>query len=115
MIRHATASAFVPALLAFALVVSIAGGALAQSTANPWDGPAVIGVEVKNQAGKPVAGARVTVRYTDLQPPVGPPPVGTDPKGQAVIGHLAEGSWYVEVSHPEAMLFTAYVETRAGS
>src|ERR1044072_6474657 len=108
--RHAIAPALASALLASAL---LAVGAHAQ-TVNPWDGPAAIGVEVKNQSGKTVPGARVPVRLTDLQPPQGPAPVGTDPRGQAIIGHLAEGSWYVEVSHPEAMLFTAYVETRTG-
>ncbi|HXT22846.1 MAG TPA: carboxypeptidase-like regulatory domain-containing protein, partial [Thermoanaerobaculia bacterium] len=116
MIRLATATVLARWFLPAALLVAAAPlrGQLATTPANPWDGPAAIGVEVKDQSGKAVPGARVTVRFTALQPPAGPPTVVTDAKGQAVAGHLAEGSWYVEVSHPQAMLFTAYVDTKAG-
>ena len=53
-------------------------------------GRAAICVTVKDQSGKAVPGAHVTVRFTDVQPPVGPAPLVTDAKGQAFVGHLAE-------------------------
>src|SRR5262245_35294160 len=111
MLRNRLSSA----LVLCALLAVAARAALAQSSpAIPWEGPAAIGVEVKDQSGKAVVGAHVTLRYTDTPSPVGPAPLVTDAKGQVVVGHLAEGSWYVEVSHPEAMLFTAYLELKVG-
>src|ERR1044072_8178278 len=79
-----TRHAIAPALASALLASALLAGGAHAQTVNPWDGPAA------------------------------PRVAGRKAEGQAIIGHLAEGSWYVEVSHPEAMLFTAYVETRTG-
>src|SRR5688572_26542065 len=88
--------------------------AAAQPAPATWIGPAVVGVDVENDDGNPVVGAQVTLRFTAVSPPAGPPPVTTGADGRVVVGGLAEGSWYVEVRHPDHMSFTAYLETRAG-
>ncbi|HEV8628958.1 MAG TPA: carboxypeptidase-like regulatory domain-containing protein, partial [Thermoanaerobaculia bacterium] len=81
---------------------------------NLWEGPAAIGVEVKDPNGKPVANAQVILRDTDLQPPAGPAPLVTDAEGHVIAGHVAEGNWSIQVSHPSFMTYTAYLEARAG-
>ena len=102
----------VSAVLALSLAASAAGQQ--PPGADAWRGPAAIGVAVEDDAGKPVAGATVQLRHAALPPSAAPPPLLTDARGRAVAGHLAEGEWLLEVSHPGFMLFTAQLEARAG-
>ncbi len=91
----------------------IAALAAAALSAASWEGATALGIEVKDKGGKPIAGATVRVRLGE-DPAAGPPPAETGADGTAVFGHLAEGEWHVEVSHPRYMAFTAYVHTRVG-
>ncbi len=97
--------------LAAALIL---GAGDAPSFAQSGGGDAAFAVRVTDDEGTPISGAQVLAQASEAGAPGGPPPVTTDELGQAVVGGLAEGEWFVEVSHPSYMLFAAYVDLRAG-
>lgn len=104
MVRPTMTAGALAALLALAL----AGAGLAAG----WEGSANVGVEVKDRSGQPLAGAKVALVRESVA--TGPAPLLTDAEGRASFSGLAEGEWRVEVSHPDFMAFTAYVELRTG-
>lgn len=80
--------------------------------AQPWSGPAAVEVRVEDQKGLPVAGARVQLQFTFIDPKDGPPPLTTDERGRAAVGGLAEGSWILEVSREGFMTYLAEIGVR---
>ena len=79
-----------------------------------WSGPASVEVRVQAPKGGPLAGARVQLQFTALDPKDGPPAVETDAQGQANLGGLAEGAWIVEVSHDGFMTYVAQINVHEG-
>jgi len=79
-----------------------------------WSGPGAVEVLAEDQKGHDLAGARVLLVYTALDPKDGPPAVETDSRGRANVGGLAEGAWHVEVSHDGFMTYMAEVNVRKG-
>jgi hypothetical protein len=79
-----------------------------------WSGPGAVEVQAEDQKGHDLAGARVLLLYTALDPKDGPPAVETDSRGRANVGGLAEGAWHVEVSHDGFMTYMAEVNVRKG-
>lgn len=97
------------AVLSLYVVLALAS---AVATAQSWEGPAGVVVEVENEDGDPIAQAKVTARFGDEQQ--GPAPVTTDEAGRAPLAGLAEGEWYVEVTHDGYMVYAAYIRLRDG-
>lgn len=83
--------------------------AVPAAEAQLWSGPAAVEVRVEGQKGLPVAGARVQLRSTAVEPEDGPPPAVTDSRGRAVISGLAEGPWKLEVSQEGYMTYLAEI------
>lgn len=83
--------------------------AVPAAEAQLWSGPAAVEVRVEGQKGLPVAGARVQLRSTAVQPEDGPPSVMTDSRGRAVVSGLAEGPWKLEVSQEGYMTYLAEI------
>lgn len=83
--------------------------AVPAAEAQLWSGPAAVEVRVEGQKGLPVAGARVQLRSTAVQPEDGPPPAITDSRGRAVVSGLAAGPWKLEVSQDGYMTYLAEV------
>ncbi|HTG32985.1 MAG TPA: carboxypeptidase-like regulatory domain-containing protein [Thermoanaerobaculia bacterium] len=79
-----------------------------------WSGPGAVEVQAEDQKGHNLAGAQVLLVYTALNPKDGPPAVGTDSRGRANVGGLAEGAWHVEVSHDGFMTYMAEINVRKG-
>jgi hypothetical protein len=79
-----------------------------------WSGPGAVEVQAEDQKGHDLAGSRVLLLYTSLNPKDGPPAVETDSRGRANVGGLAEGSWHVEVSHDGFMTYMAEINVRKG-
>ncbi|MFL6237036.1 MAG: carboxypeptidase-like regulatory domain-containing protein [Thermoanaerobaculia bacterium] len=79
-----------------------------------WSGPAAVEVRAEDDKGHALAGARVLVQYTSLNPKDGPPALETDSRGKANVAGLAEGAWHVEVSHDGFMTYIAEVNVRQG-
>ncbi len=79
-----------------------------------WQGSAVLAVRVTNNDGDPIAGALVVARMSEGDPNSGPNAVETGVGGEAVVPGLAEGEWFVEISHAGYMLYAAYVDLKAG-
>jgi hypothetical protein len=79
-----------------------------------WSGPGAVEVQAEDQKGHNLAGARVLLVYTALNPKDGPPAAETDSRGRANVGGLAEGSWHVEVSHDGFMTYMAEINVRKG-
>ena len=79
-----------------------------------WSGPGAVEVLAEDQKGHDLAGARVLLVYTALDPKDGPPAVETDSRGRANVGGLAEGAWHVEVSHDGFMTYMAEINVRKG-
>ena len=84
------------------------------SVAQDWQGPATLAVRVTNGDGEPIPEAKVLARLAEGDPNAGPTAVNTNSGGSAIVAGLAEGEWFVEVSHPGYMLYAAYVDLRAG-
>jgi len=82
--------------------------------AQPWRGPAAVEIRVEDQKGQAVAGARVQLQYTALNPLDGPAAVLTDNRGHVTIGGLAEGPWRLAVSHDGFMTYQVEVNVREG-
>ena len=68
--------------------------AVAQVAAQDWVGRGRIRGSVKDEAGKPVEGAKVTLRH-DRAPDTGPDPIMTDEHGIWGYMGLASGAWRV--------------------
>ncbi len=83
-------------------------------TAQQWEGSSALGLEAKGRRSGAAAGALVILRYQQMEPPAGPRPARTDERGRAVFTGLAEGTWEVEVSHPDFLSFVALVELTRG-
>jgi hypothetical protein len=79
-----------------------------------WSGPGAVEVQAEDQKGHDLAGARVLLVYTALNPKDGPPAVETDSRGRANVSGLAEGTWHVEVSHDGFMTYMAEINVRKG-
>jgi hypothetical protein len=79
-----------------------------------WSGPGAVEVQAEDQKGHDLAGARVLLVYTALDPKDGPPALETDSRGHANVGGLAEGAWHVEVSHEGFMTYMAEINVRKG-
>ena len=82
--------------------------------AQVWSGPARVGVRVRNERGRPLPAALVTLRYTEVQPVTGPPAVETGSNGVVEIRGLAPGRWVLEVSHPGFMSYVATLRLEEG-
>jgi len=78
------------ASLLSASLLLLAGSAL---LAQAWTGRARIQGEVDDSAGKPIEGAKVTLRLNDA----GPAPLTTNGKGKWSILGLADGNWKVTI------------------
>ncbi len=87
---------------------------LSPVAAQQWQGSAVLAVRVTNNDGDAVADAQVLARMSEGDPNTGPASVMTGAGGEAVISGLAEGEWFVEISHAGYMLYAAYVDLKAG-
>jgi hypothetical protein len=83
--------------------------AVPAAEAQLWSGPAAVEVRVEGQKGLPVAGARVQLRSTAVEPEDGPPPAVTDSRGRAVVSGLAAGPWKLEVSQEGYMTYLAEI------
>jgi hypothetical protein len=83
--------------------------AVPAAEAQLWSGPAAVEVRVEGQRGLPVAGARVQLLSTTVEPEAGPPPAVTDSRGRAVVSGLAPGSWKLEVSQEGYMTYLAEI------
>ena len=79
-----------------------------------WSGPGAVEVQAEDQKGHDLAGARVLLVYTALDPKDGPPAAETDARGRVNVGGLAEGAWHVEVSHDGFMTYMAEINVRKG-
>jgi hypothetical protein len=79
-----------------------------------WSGPGAVEVRAEDQKGHDLAGARVLLLYTSLDPKDGPPAAETDSRGRANVSGLAEGAWHVEVSHDGFMTYMAEINVRKG-
>jgi hypothetical protein len=82
--------------------------------AQPWVGPAAVGLEVADRGGQPVAGAEVELLFGGTEEGGGPGMVVTDEQGRAALRGLAEGRWTLQVRHPSFMAFVADLEVRSG-
>jgi hypothetical protein len=82
--------------------------------AQVWAGGSGIGLEVKGQDGKPLAGAEVTAAYVEIDPADGPPAITTDAQGQAVLINLAEGRWRIDVRAPDHSPYLVVVRLTPG-
>ncbi|MCZ6726170.1 MAG: hypothetical protein O7A98_02305, partial [Acidobacteria bacterium] len=94
------------ALLLGATMFLAAGSLAAQS----WRGAAGLEIRVSSRKKGPVSNAVVELEYRGGPGEVGPPPVATDAKGRALVVGLANGTWQVEVQHPNFMSFVAVVQ-----
>jgi hypothetical protein len=92
------------------LLASIAAPAPAQV----WAGRGVLEVRVRGEGAGDVAGATVQLRFLDAQPASGPAPAVTDASGRAAVSGLAEGSWLIEVSHPDFLTYVTRVRLTIG-
>ena len=78
--------------LAVCLLAALVAGA---ASAQDWRGTARVNGVVVDQAGKPVAGAKVTLMVPDRNE--GPAAVTTDAKGRFAFGGLRTGQWNIDV------------------
>lgn len=85
------------ALLLALLGVSVSMVAVAPALGQSWSGALALGVEVENEAGQPMPGARVEVQYAETDAYDGPDAVTTDDAGRATFYGLAEGLWRIRV------------------
>jgi tetratricopeptide (TPR) repeat protein len=87
----------------FAAALSLAAvawlAAASASLAQDWKGKGKIGGVVNDPAGKPIAGATITLRFGD-DPAAGPPAVSSDKNGKWQIEKLAFGTWNLEITAP---------------
>ena len=82
-----------------AVLTVLALAALAvPAAAQPWKGVAALGIEVKAGRRDPLEGAQVLLRYAEIDPIDGPPPLTTDADGRVEVQGLASGRWRVDVS-----------------
>lgn len=79
-----------------------------------WQGALALGVQVMNEEGRPVPGARVIAEFAEVEPFEGPSAVVTDDSGQAVLYGLAEGLWRVQVEREGYSRYLAVVRLDAG-
>ncbi|MCB1056007.1 MAG: hypothetical protein KDD11_10930 [Acidobacteria bacterium] len=83
-------------------VLALSLGLLALGFARPvmaqeWAGQTALTLELQDDRGKPVEGARIELRFVDVEPMTGPPPVYSNAKGEAQLIRLAEGRWRMDV------------------
>lgn len=71
-----------------------------------------VAIRVETQKGKPIEGAVVSVRDSE-NGTVLDSAVSSD-EGVAIIQQLTPGEWYFEIDRSGYMLYTAYVQVRAG-
>lgn len=97
----------------FVVLLSGLGWQGAALAAQPWQGPLALAVEVHNEQGQPVPGAKVTLELAEVEPYEGPPTVTTDEDGQAVTYGLAEGLWRVQVEREGYSRYLAVIRLDA--
>lgn len=86
----------------------------APAAAQGWQGALALGIEVTNEEGRPVPGARVITEFAEVEPFEGPAAVVTDDSGQAVLYGLAEGLWRVQVEREGYSRYLAVVRLDEG-
>jgi hypothetical protein len=91
------------------LVLLLALTAATPLAAQSWTGELALGIEVENEAGQPVPGARVLVGYAETDAFDGPEAVVTGDDGRTVIYGLAEGLWRVQVERESYSRYLAVV------
>lgn len=87
-----------PAHRALALLLGLLSfGHGLPAAAQEWAGQTALTLELEDGRGKPVEGARVELRFVEVEPMTGPPPAFTNAEGQAQLIRLAEGRWRMDV------------------
>ena len=99
---------------AVALVALLAGVLTAPVAGQVWKGTSRASGIVLDEAGEPIAGAEVTLRW-GRDPEVGPEPTVTDAKGRWALLGLAPGGWSLTVAADGYRRSLGSVEVREGA
>lgn len=108
--RHTMIRTVLRSLVVTGFLVAVTSSLSAQV----WAGRGELELRVKADGGKAVAGATVTARFLDARPRSGPDPVRTDTSGRARLTGLADGTWLIEIAHPEFLTYVTTARVVAG-